>query len=77
MKRNSYKTHRGEPPTLLAALDDDSHRACSVKPFLMIGGRCSSRIFRADAFDSPGRAGQSGSGIREPFHMIGRRRLPE
>ena len=77
MKRNSYKTHRGEPPTLFGALDDDSHRAGSVKPLLLIGGRASSRNLKAGVFDSLRRAGLSESGSLEPFHMIGRRRLPE
>ena len=76
MKINSYKTHRGELPTLLGALDDVSHRACVVKPDVLIGGRASSRVFKVGVFDSLRRAGLSESGSLEPFHMIGRRRLP-
>ena len=75
MKRSSYKIHREEPPTLLAALDG-SFTGESTKPCLMIGGWPSSRDFMAGAFDSQVGAGLFESGIREPFNLIGRRRLP-
>ena len=75
MKRNSYKTNREEPPTLLGALDE-SHRACFVKPVLLIGRRISSLDLMAGAFDSLVGAGLYESGSLEPFNLIGRRRLP-